>query len=102
MVLCLVNVMNIRTSVCITVPEDTQVDGEVGKMTIPGGSYAIGHFEIDDKGYEDAWNSIFSVWLPESGYQPDDRLAFEHCINNPEEHPEGKHIVDIYVPVKPL
>jgi AraC family transcriptional regulator len=71
-------------------------------MTIPGGSYAIGHFEIDDQGYEAAWNSIYGAWLPESGYQPDDRPAFEHCKNDPKEHPEGKSIVDIYVPVKPL
>jgi AraC family transcriptional regulator len=92
----------LRTSVCITVSEDTQVDGEVGKMTIPGGTYAIGHFEIADTGYEDAWNSIYGVWLPESGYQPDDRPAFEHFTNDPKEQPEGKHIVDIYVPVKPL
>jgi AraC family transcriptional regulator len=92
----------LRTSVCITVREDTPVDGEVGKMTIPGGTYAIGHFEIDEKGYENAWNSIFGAWLPESGYQPDERPAFEHFLNDPNEHPEHKHIVDIYVPVKPL
>ena len=40
--------------------------------------------------------------LAESGYQPDDRPCFELYLNNPQEHPEGKHIVDIYAPVKPL
>ena len=92
----------LRTSVCITIPEHTKVDGEVGKMTIPGGSYAIGHFEIDDNEYEDAWNYIYGSWLPDSGYQPDDRPSFEQFNNDPKEHPEGKHIVDIYMPVKPL
>lgn len=92
----------LRTSVCVTVPPDTTVDGEVGKMTIPGGKYAIGHFEIDADGYEDAWNALFGAWLPDSGFQPDDRPAFELFLNNPNEHPEHKHIVDIYVPVKPL
>jgi AraC family transcriptional regulator len=92
----------LRTSVCITVPEKTDVEGEVGKMTLPGGNYAVGHFEIDSSQFEQAWGAIYAGWLPESGYQPDDRPAFELCLNNPEEHPEHKHIVDICVPVKPL
>jgi AraC family transcriptional regulator len=92
----------LRTSVCITIPEHTKIDGEVGEMIIPGGTYAIGHFEIDDNGFEDAWNYMYGSWLPESGYQPDDRPSLEQFKNDPKEHPEGKHIVDIYVPVKPL
>ena len=41
-------------------------------------------------------------WMPESGYQPDDRLCYELNHNDPKEHPDHKHIVDICVPVKPL
>jgi AraC family transcriptional regulator len=93
---------NLRISACITVPAGTKVDGEIGYMLVPGGKYAIGHFEIDDEQYEAAWNGIFGSWLPESGYQCDDRACFEMCLNKPDEHPEGKHIVDIYIPVKPL
>ena len=92
----------LRMDVCITVPEDTEVDGEVGKMTVPGGKYAIGHFELLPPEYEDAWNMMMGGWMPESGYQCDDRPCFELYLNNPKEHPEGKHIVDIHIPVKPL
>jgi AraC family transcriptional regulator len=92
----------LRTSVCITVPEDTQVEGEVGMMKIPGGKYAVGHFEIDETEFEAAWNALYGGWLPDSGYQPDDRPSFEMCLNDPKEHPQHKHIVDICVPVKPL
>lgn len=41
-------------------------------------------------------------WLPESGYQCDDRPTFELCYNNYNEHPEKKHIIDICIPIKPL
>jgi AraC family transcriptional regulator len=92
----------LRTDICITVPADTQVDGEVGKATIPAGKYAIAHFEINPERYGDAWNAVYGGWLPESGYQPDDRPCFELYLNDPKTHPEGKHIVDIYAPVKPL
>lgn len=48
------------------------------------------------------WNALYGTWLPQSGYQPDDRPAFEMFLNDPNEHPEHKHIVDTYMPVKPL
>jgi len=92
----------LRTDVCITVPSDAKVDGEIGKSIIPAGKYAIAHFEIRPDQYGDAWSAVYGGWLPESGYQPDDRPCFELYLNAPKEHPECKHIVDIYAPVKPL
>lgn len=92
----------LRTDACITVPEDTQVEGEIGKVKILAGKYAVAHFEITPDQYQDAWNAVYGGWLPESGYQPEDGPCYEVYVNDPKQHPEGKHIVDIYVPVKPL
>lgn len=92
----------LRVSVCLSVPEDTKVEGEIGKMVIPEGKYAVAHFEILPHQYGDAWNALCGAWLPESGYQPDDGPSFELYLNDPNQHPEGKHIVDIYFPVKPM
>ena len=92
----------LRSSACITVPEGTEVEGEIGTMTIPGGKYAMARFEISPDKYPDAWEAVFGGWFPESGYQPADGPSYELYLNNPEEHPEKKHIFDIVVPVKPL
>jgi AraC family transcriptional regulator len=92
----------LRTSACITIPKDTAVEGEIGKMTVPGGKFAVAKFEINSEEFEQAWDMLMGGWLPESGYQPDDRLCYELMHNNPDEHPEHKFIVDICVPVKPL
>lgn len=92
----------LRTSLCITVPDHTQVGGEIGKMIVPGGKYAVAHFIISAEEFRPAWDFIWSDWFPKSGYQPDERPCFEVYMNNPDEHPEHKTIVDIYVPVKPL
>ena len=92
----------LRTDACITVPEDTQVEGEIGKAKIPAGKYAVGHFEITPDQYQDAWNTVYGGWLPESGYQPEDGPCYELYLNDPKQHPDGKHVVDICVPVKPL
>jgi AraC family transcriptional regulator len=90
----------LRVDACITVPSDTVVEGEIGKTVIPGGNYAVAHFELTAQEYQQAWDLVFGEWLPQSGYQPDDRPCYELYLNNPEEHPEHKHIVDICVPVK--
>jgi AraC family transcriptional regulator len=91
-----------RVDVCISVPEGTKVDGAVGKTTIEGGRYAVARFEIAVNQYGDAWNAVYGGWLPESGYQPADGPCFELYHNDPNEHPEHKHIFDICIPVKPL
>jgi AraC family transcriptional regulator len=91
-----------RVDVCISVPADTKVDGEIGKEIIPGGKFAVGHFEINADEYQEAWNLICGSWLPQSGYQCDDKPCYELSLNSPKDHPQGKHIIDICVPVRPL
>ena len=91
-----------RTSICVTIPKGTPVDGEIGEMDIPGGKYAIGHFELKSDEYGQAWQALCAGWLPESGFEPDDRPSMELYLNDYREHPEGKHIVDICIPVKPV
>lgn len=93
---------NLRLSVCITVPGDTEVSGEIGKMTVAGGDYAVARFRLTPDRYGEAWASVYGGWLPRSGYQPDDRPAFERCCSIPEEGGDGMHEVEIHVPVKPL
>jgi len=92
----------LRTSACITVPKGTPTDGEISSMAVPGGKFAVASFEIAADEYEAAWDMLMGGWMPESGYQPDDRLCYELNHNDPKEHPEHKHIVDICVPVRPL
>ncbi len=92
----------LRVDVAISVPEDTEVDGEIGKAVVPAGKYATAHFELTADQFQEAWNFVYGEWLPKSGFQPDDRPCFELCLNDPNEHPEGKHIVEICVPLKSM
>jgi AraC family transcriptional regulator len=91
----------LRMSICISVPAQTEVSGEIGKMTVAGGKYAISRFELRPDQYGDAWNAVYGGWLPDSGYQPDDRVAFERCPSD-QDHSKETHVVEICVPVKPL
>ncbi|MGD2036090.1 MAG: GyrI-like domain-containing protein [Bacteroidales bacterium] len=89
----------LRMSVCITVPAETKVDGEVGKMEIEAAKYVIARFELTAKDFQQAWDWVYGQWFPTSGYQPDDKPCFEMY---PEEPKDDKITVDICVPVKPM
>ncbi len=93
----------LRISVGLTVPKETSVQGEIGKMKIKSGKFAIISFGLSaGEDYQEAWNFIFGKWFIESNYQPADGFCYEKYLNNPKDHPEGICFVDICIPVKPL
>jgi AraC family transcriptional regulator len=89
----------LRMSVCITVPANTKVEGEIGKMELEAAKYVVARFEVTAQEFAQAWDWVYGQWFPASGYQPDDKPCFEMY---PEEPKNGKFVVDICVPVKPL
>ncbi|MED3126472.1 AraC family transcriptional regulator [Bacillus wiedmannii] len=94
---------HLRTSLCITIANESAVEtSDIGIMVIPFGKYAVGRFEIFQDEYKGAWDFLYGEWLPNSGYKPRDSYPFEMYKNDPRQHPENKHIVDIYVPIEPF
>lgn len=90
----------LRLDVCLNISDNTETSGEINKQEIKGGEYAITRFIIKDpKEYEENWNELYLNWLPQSGYQPEDKPPFEmyssECKNE-----NGEMIVDICIPVK--
>ena len=98
---CITSIDKVRQDASMIVSGDVKVEGEIGKSTVPAGKYAVGHFEIKETEFEQAWNTMCS-WLTESGYQPGEGYTYELYHNDYNEHPEHKFIVDICIPVKPL
>jgi AraC family transcriptional regulator len=88
-------------SLCIKVPENTSVDGEIGKMVMLGSRYAIGSFEATDAEFCLTWDYMICDWLPESGYQLDYNNFYEIYSDYPGTHPDNKWNIDVYIPVKP-
>lgn len=100
--LTLTDFSKFKTDLCLSVEKPITSQGEVCAGTIPAGKYAVAYFEIDADEYEQAWNILFDDWLPQSGYQPDQRCCFERYLNDPKMHPKNKHMVEFYLSVKPL
>ncbi len=97
-----VEASKLRSDACITVPEGTKADGDVRTMRIPGGRFAVAHVEIDPSEYGAAWDRLVGEWMPENGLASDtERMCYEMYLNDPQQHPEHKHIVDICEPIGP-
>lgn len=92
----------LRVSACISVPSDTPASGGIGLMRLAGGRCAVGHFELGEQDYGKAWFALAGGWLPDSGYEPDDRLPFERYPITQSTNSSDKETVDICLPVRPL
>ncbi|MBN2008211.1 AraC family transcriptional regulator [candidate division KSB1 bacterium] len=91
-----------RYYACITVPADMNDDNYANFMTIKAGRCAVYRFEGAVNDIENAYSRLYGEWLPNSGYQPADRPAYELYIATPDTHPEGKYVAEICLPVIPL
>ncbi len=91
-----------RYYACITIPKDLELPKEIGKLELQEGKYAVLHFEGKDNEMQKAYKELYSVWLPNSGYQPTESPCYEIYISTPEQNEKQIFIMDIYMPIKPL
>ena len=92
----------LRVSVCLPVPADVPPEGDIGRMALAAGPVAVGRFELGVTDYPAAWYAMAGGWMPDSGYEPDDRMPFERFIVGRQARREGAEVVDIGTPVRPL
>ncbi len=90
----------LRISVCVPIGADMQVSGEVCEMEAFGGTYAVGHFDLKNGEYGEAWAFMYRDWLPGSGYAPAGEVCFERYREQC--GPEGSMPVDICIPLEVL
>lgn len=90
----------LRYDACVTVGEEITPERNINITELPAGKYARASFEGSAEQIQDAYNQIFGNFLPEQGYQPGDSPCYELYHNDPKQ--DGKFIMDIFVPVKPL
>lgn len=92
-----------RYDACVTVPKGFDRLGHEGMVefkALSGGLYAVYPYYDTVANFVLAYQTVYSLWLPNSGYEADDRPCLEFCLNDPAQDPEGKCKVDLYIPVK--
>ena len=66
-----------RYDACIEIDAVFQPQGEVGTQHLQGGRFACTRFNGTADDIHAAWMRLFAGWLPDSGYQVDDRSCVE-------------------------
>lgn len=91
----------LRLNVCMTIPEGTDVGDGVEEKLLPGGPFAVMHAELTDPAeFVTAWIALVG-WAEQEDYQVDpSRPSYEIYLNDPEQHPEKHHILDLCLSVK--
>ncbi|WP_147677730.1 AraC family transcriptional regulator [Algibacter pacificus] len=88
----------VRMSISILTKQDILVEEDIHKTTTKAGKYIVSRLEIIPQDFEKAWSSLF-IWMHDNGYKKAEANPFEIYQNDMREHPEGKAIVDFYIPV---
>jgi AraC family transcriptional regulator len=92
-----------RYDACVVVSDGFQPDRWVNVMDLPGGKCAVGQFQGTAHDITTVWDRVFSSWLPNSGYQPDDRPCFELYRGDPTVGAKaGTFRCELCLPVRPL
>jgi len=92
-----------RYDACVGVDAAFRPTDEVGVQVIPAGRYACARFVGTATEVHDAWMRFLSGWLPDSGYQADDRPAVELYERDFTMDPEtGAFPCLLCLPVRPL
>ncbi|MDQ0192786.1 AraC family transcriptional regulator [Paenibacillus wynnii] len=92
-----------RYDACVTLPsgfERYEHMKHVKFKTLSGGMYAVYPYYDTIEKFVLAYQNVFSLWLPNSDYDADDRPCLEFCMNDPASDKEGKCKVDLYIPIK--
>jgi AraC family transcriptional regulator len=68
---------NLRYDAGLVVDDDFKPDRSINVAELPGGKYAVTRFEGSAAVITEAWDDFYTIWLPSSGYQPEDRPRLE-------------------------
>ncbi|WP_044353651.1 AraC family transcriptional regulator [Paenibacillus sp. E194] len=91
-----------RYDACVTLPPGftKQEHKDISYGTLPGGRFAVYSYYDTIPNFVLAYETMFRLWLPSSGYEADDRPCLELCLNDPKQDKEGKCRVDLHIPIR--
>lgn len=87
------------TDIGIIVSAEVEEDGQISKGSLPGGLYAIGHFEISLGEIPSAWSLMYTL-TSKHQCKPRQGKSFEIYQSDPNQHPQGICLLDLCIPVQ--
>jgi AraC family transcriptional regulator len=96
----LVSVEALRSRACSPVAEGLPLAPPLEEILLRGGLYARLRYRGPYADMKGAYRWLLGVWLPQSGYEPDDDPIFEAYLNNPLLVAPAELMTDIHLPLK--
>ena len=90
----------LRSRACLPVADSVAIDAPLVETVLRGGPYARLSYKGPYADMRGAYRWFLGVWLPASGYEPDDASIFEAYLNDPREVPQSELRTDIHLPLK--
>jgi AraC family transcriptional regulator len=90
----------LRSRACSPVAEGLPVAPPLEETVLRGGLYARLRYRGPYADMKGAYRWLLGVWLPQSGYEPDDDPIFEAYLNNPQHVAPADLMTDIHLPLK--
>jgi len=87
-----------RYEAAIVVRPDAVIVAPFFKTIIPAGRYAVAHYKGAPEETSGFHISLYSDWLPDSGFEPDDFPLMEHYLNDVRE--DGYVEMEVYIKLK--
>lgn len=91
---------DLRSRACLPVENSVTIDAPLVETVLRGGPYAKLSYTGPYADMRSAYRWFLGVWLPASGYEPDDAPIFEAYLNDPREVPQSELRTDIHLPLK--
>jgi len=89
----------IQQSACIEINTSTKLSQNISMLRIPPQKYVVGKFQLKDKEFEMAWNSMV-IWMNENNICANDGHRFERFLNNCLLNNSSNYQVEIGIPIK--
>lgn len=90
----------LRSRACVPVVNSVAIDAPLVETVLRGGPYAKLRYTGPYADMRGAYRWLLGVWLPSSGYEPDDAPIFEAYLNDPREVQQNELRTDIHLPLK--
>ncbi len=88
----------IQQSACVETKNIVSLKHEISVLKIPSQKYLIGKFELNDREFEMAWNSMI-FWLNKNNLRAKDGHRFERFLNNSLFDDSPTYQVEIGIPI---
>jgi AraC family transcriptional regulator len=96
----LVPVAALRSRACSPIAQDLPLIAPLEETILRGGLYARLRYRGPYADMKGAYRWLLGVWLPRSGYEPDDDPIFEAYLNNPQHVAPAELLTDIHLPLR--